>query len=42
MNLTHFERRARDRSRTFLLGLLALALIVAYHILPVLLWGPEP
>jgi len=31
----------RERARVLLLGLLCLALVVAYHVVPVLLWGPE-
>lgn len=31
-----------DRAHTYLLGLVLLAMLVAYHVLPVILWGPEP
>ena len=40
--MTHTDRQDRERARVLLLGLLCLALAVAYYVVPVLLWGPEP
>jgi len=34
--------RTDERARVLLLGLLCLALLIVYHVVPVLLWGPEP
>ena len=39
--MTRTDRQDRETHRTLLLGLLVLGLVVAYHILPVLIWGVE-
>ena len=39
--MTRTDRQDRERMRVLLLGLLCLALVVAHHVVPVLLWGPE-
>ena len=36
--MTRTSRQDQDRRRTLLLGL-ALGLVVAYHVVPALLWG---
>ena len=41
MSTGRFDRQDRERARVLLLGLLCLALLIAYHVVPVLLWGPE-
>ena len=40
--MTHTDRQDRERTRVLLLGLLCLAIAIAYYVVPVLLWGPEP
>ena len=40
--MTRTDRQDRERARVLLWGLLALALAIAYYVVPVLLWGPEP
>ena len=39
--MTRTDRQDRERRRVLLLGLLALALAVAYHVVPVLIWGVD-
>ena len=38
----HHMTRTDERARVLFLGPLCLALAVAYYVVPVLLWGPEP
>ena len=40
--MTRTDRQDRERTRVLLLGLLCLAIAIAYYVVPVLLWGPEP
>ena len=37
--MTNADRQDRERRHTLLLGLAALGLVVAYHVVPALLWG---